>query len=68
VNLREYIRDVLDFKPGITFFDITPLLADPNAFRYAIDALAERYQDCGANKIVAAEARVSCSAHRLPIR
>ncbi|SNS24948.1 adenine phosphoribosyltransferase [Humidesulfovibrio mexicanus] len=57
MNLREYIRDVLDFKPGITFFDITPLLADPNAFRYAIDALAERYQDCGANKIVAAEAR-----------
>lgn len=57
MNLRDYIRDVLDFKPGITFFDITPLLADPSAFRYAIDALAERYQDCGANKIVAAEAR-----------
>ncbi len=38
MNLRNYIRDVLDFKPGITFFDITPLLADPSAFRYAIDA------------------------------
>lgn len=57
MDLRKYIRDVLDFKPGITFFDITPLLADPGAFRYAIDALAERYKDCGANKIVAAEAR-----------
>jgi adenine phosphoribosyltransferase len=57
VNLRSYIRDVLDFKPGITFFDITPLLASPEAFRYAIDALAERYKDTGANKIVAAEAR-----------
>jgi len=57
MDLRNYIRDVMDFKPGITFFDITPLLADPDAFRYAIDALAERYKDSGANKIVAAEAR-----------
>jgi len=57
MDLRNYIRDVLDFKPGITFFDITPLLADPAAFRYAIDALAERYKDSKANKIVAAEAR-----------
>jgi len=57
MDLRKYIRDVLDFKPGITFFDITPLLADPAAFRYVIDALAERYKDSGANKIVAAEAR-----------
>jgi adenine phosphoribosyltransferase len=57
MDLRKYIRDVLDFKPGITFFDITPLLADPKAFHYAIDALAERYKDSGANKLVAAEAR-----------
>ena len=57
MDLRSYVRDVLDFKPGITFFDITPLLAEPAAFRYAIDALAERYNACGANKIVAAEAR-----------
>jgi adenine phosphoribosyltransferase len=57
MDLRTYIRDVLDFKPGITFFDITPLLSDPKAFRFAIDALAERYKDAGANKIVAAEAR-----------
>lgn len=57
MNLRKFIRDVTDFKPGITYFDITPLLADPSAFRYSIDALAERYKDCGANKIVAAEAR-----------
>lgn len=57
MDLRHYIRDVLDFKPGITFFDITPLLAEPAAFRYAIDALAERYKDAGATKILAAEAR-----------
>ncbi len=57
MNLRDYIRDVLDFKPGITFFDITPLLSDPAAFTYAVDALAERFKDSGANKIIAAEAR-----------
>lgn len=57
MDLRSYIRDVLDFKPGITFFDITPLLAEPAAFRHAIDALAERYKDSGATKILAAEAR-----------
>lgn len=57
MDLRAFIRDILDFKPGITFFDITPLLAEPQAFRYAIDAMAERYSDSRANKIVAAEAR-----------
>ena len=57
MDLRKYIRDVLDFKPGITFFDITPLLSDPTAFSYTIDALAERYKDSGAIKIVGAEAR-----------
>jgi len=58
MDLRSYIRDVKDFpKEGILFFDITPLLSDPTAFRYSIDAMAERFKDCGANKIVAAEAR-----------
>jgi adenine phosphoribosyltransferase len=58
MNLREHIRDVKDFpKEGIVFFDITPMLGDADAFRYAVDALAERFKDCGATKIVAAEAR-----------
>lgn len=57
MDLRSFIRDVTDFKPGIVFFDITPLLADPKAFEYAIDKMAERFKDCGASKIIAAEAR-----------
>lgn len=57
MDLRQYIRDIDDFKPGIIYFDITPLLAEPNAFRNAVDALAERFKDCGATKILAAEAR-----------
>lgn len=58
MDLRQFIRDVPDFpKEGILFFDITPLLAEPKAFRYAVDAMAERFQGLGASKIVAAEAR-----------
>ena len=58
MNLRNYIRDIPDYpKEGILFFDITPMLSDPDAFRHAVDAMAEKFKDCGATKIVAAEAR-----------
>lgn len=58
MDLRTYIRDIKDFpKEGIVFFDITPLLGDGKAFAYAIDKMAEQYQDTGAQKIMAAEAR-----------
>ena len=41
-EIRSLIRDVPDFpKPGILFKDITPVLADPAAFRATIDTLAE---------------------------
>lgn len=40
--LRALIRDVPDFpKPGISFRDITPMLADGAGFRAAIDAMQE---------------------------
>jgi len=57
MDLKPYIRAIKDFKPGITFWDITPLLGDPKAFRYAIDAMAEQIGGNGATKIVSAEAR-----------
>lgn len=58
MDLRACIRDIPNYpKDGIVYFDITPLLSNPTAFRYAVDALAERFADTGANKIVAAEAR-----------
>ena len=58
MNLRKLIRDIPDHpKQGILFFDITPLLGDPNGFRQAVDLLAERFADSGATKVVAAEAR-----------
>ncbi|SKA78478.1 adenine phosphoribosyltransferase [Paucidesulfovibrio gracilis DSM 16080] len=58
MDLRACIRDIPDYpKEGIVFFDITPLLQKPEAFQYTVDALAERFADCGASKIAAAEAR-----------
>jgi adenine phosphoribosyltransferase len=58
MNLKEYIRDVPDFpKPGILFKDITPLLANPGAFRYAVTKLCERYTAMKIDAIAAAEAR-----------
>jgi adenine phosphoribosyltransferase len=44
-DLAKYIRDIPDFpKPGIVFKDITPLLADPTAFRAMNDALVEPFR------------------------
>jgi len=58
MDLRALIRDIPDFpKPGVVFLDITPLLGDARGFRDAIDTMAERLKDCGATKIVCAEAR-----------
>lgn len=55
---RSFIVDVPDFpKPGIVFKDITPLLAEPAAFRAAIDALAQRCEPLQAQGILAIESR-----------
>jgi len=44
-DFKHLIRDVPDFpKPGIVFKDITPLLADAQAFRAMIDALVAPYR------------------------
>ena len=44
--IRKAIRDVPDFpKPDILFRDITPLLADPQAFAATIDLLCAEYED-----------------------
>ncbi|MDP6125881.1 MAG: adenine phosphoribosyltransferase, partial [Candidatus Latescibacteria bacterium] len=38
MDLKKCIRDVPDFpEPGILFKDITPLLANPEAFEQTID-------------------------------
>ncbi|AKU92602.1 adenine phosphoribosyltransferase [Vulgatibacter incomptus] len=58
MELRERIRDVVDFPhEGIVFKDITPLIADPVAFRTAIDRLAEAISGEDVDRIVGIEAR-----------
>jgi adenine phosphoribosyltransferase len=56
--LLSRIRDVADYpEPGVTFKDITPLLADPAAFTALTDALAAIAERTGATKVVGLEAR-----------
>ncbi len=58
IDLGAYIRNIPDFpKPGIQFKDITPLLADPDAFRAAIERLSGRFAGSKLDGIAAAEAR-----------
>jgi len=58
MDLKKYIRDIPDFpRPGILFRDITPLLGQPAAFRYAIDQLAEQCYSREVDTIVSIESR-----------
>src|ERR1051326_105747 len=56
--IRGLIRDIPDYpKPGIIFKDITPLLAEPNAFAAATDAMAAPFATAGVTHVVAIESR-----------
>src|SRR5207253_192003 len=58
MDLTALIRDIPDFpKPGVLFKDITPLLADPGAFSYAVAKLAAHYAARPLDAVAAAEAR-----------
>jgi adenine phosphoribosyltransferase len=56
--LADHLRDVPDFpEPGIVFKDLTPLLADVDAFRYTVDAMADHAAGLTVDKVVGVEAR-----------
>ena len=58
MDLAKYIRNIPDLpKPGIQFKDITPLLADPDAFHQTIHGLMQYYEHKPIDAISAAEAR-----------
>jgi adenine phosphoribosyltransferase len=58
LNLDDYIRKVPDFpKKGILFYDITSILASPQAFLYCVDRMVEIYKDKNINAVAAIEAR-----------
>ncbi len=57
-NLDDAIRKVEDFpKPGILFYDITSILANPEAFTWCIDKMVELYSDKHIDAIAGIEAR-----------
>jgi adenine phosphoribosyltransferase len=59
--ITAHVRDVPDYpQPGVMFKDITPLLADPEAFSAVIDGLAGTYHGEGGgavDKVAGIEAR-----------
>ena len=43
--VESHLREVPDFPaPGVLFRDITPLIADPQAFKVLIETIADRYR------------------------
>lgn len=58
MDLEKYIAKIPNFpKEGIVFLDITPLLADKEAYKEATNLLVEYVKSKKATKIVSPEAR-----------
>lgn len=58
MNLYDYIGCIPDFpKQGILFRDVTPLMEDGEAFKYALDQLVDYAKKVKADVIVGPEAR-----------
>jgi adenine phosphoribosyltransferase len=56
--LSEYIRDIKDFpKKGIIYKDISPLLKNPDAFKFTIDSFSKKIKDFNFDYIVGIESR-----------
>jgi adenine phosphoribosyltransferase len=57
-QLKALVRDIPDFPtPGIVFKDITPLLADEQAFATAVDLVADHFVGRGVTRVLGIEAR-----------
>jgi len=58
IDLTKYIRSIADWpKEGILFRDITPLLANHNAFCMAVDCLCAEFEGADVDYVAAVEAR-----------
>ncbi len=56
--LDKAIRRVPDFpKPGILFYDITSVLANPEAFKFCLDQMVEKYKDVKFDAVAGVESR-----------
>lgn len=58
MDIKQIIRNVPDFpQPGIQFKDITPLLANPEAFNFVIDSLVAPFTKSRIHTVVGMESR-----------
>ena len=58
MNLKEHIRAIPDFpRPGILFYDISTLLAHPQAWRTTVEKLAETLRPHQPELLVGIESR-----------
>jgi adenine phosphoribosyltransferase len=57
-RIKEKIIEVKDFpKPGIGFKDVTPLIEDPECFKFIVDKISELAVDKKTERIVSIESR-----------
>ena len=69
MDLKQHIREIPDFpKPGILFRDVTTLLQNPSAFRYAVESMAERFESVEVDVIAGIDARGFIFAAPLALR
>jgi adenine phosphoribosyltransferase len=58
MDLQQYIKSYKDFPAkGVIFRDISPVLANPKAFKFAIDSMVAQVEQLEFNKILAIDAR-----------
>jgi len=58
MNLKSFIRDIPDFpKAGVIFRDITPLMANAEAFKFAIKEMVKPFEGPNFDKVAAIESR-----------
>jgi adenine phosphoribosyltransferase len=58
LNLDDHIRKIPDFpKKGILFYDITSILANPDAFQFCIETMVSLYKNKSIDAVAAIEAR-----------
>ncbi|HYE80776.1 MAG TPA: adenine phosphoribosyltransferase [Clostridia bacterium] len=58
MDMEKYIRTIEDFpKEGISFKDVTTLLKEGDAFRYAVKSIADKLRELKVDLVVGPEAR-----------
>ncbi|MBD3393771.1 MAG: adenine phosphoribosyltransferase [Chitinivibrionales bacterium] len=58
MNLDDAIRKVPDFpKPGILFYDVTSIFANPDAFSYVVQQMIGSYEPGSIDGVIAIESR-----------